>query len=112
MPTIPLSVTTNAGGEIRLRDTFDPPGPFGATVTARVRLVEPPGARVEAVLDLEAANGSTSNAPRPFAVDSGGAAADLGSWELWGGENRVRLDGRTVPPLANTRLDFELDVSL
>jgi len=106
-----LDVDTDANGTIQQRITYNTPGPFDVTVTLVVTLLEPPDTVVTGELDIDGANGRTTNPAKSFRLQTG-ARLDLGSWHLDGGDNVIVLRGQTEPARANTRLRVQLDASL
>ncbi|HEX9962273.1 MAG TPA: hypothetical protein VGB00_15170 [Pyrinomonadaceae bacterium] len=109
MPTInrTLRVRTGADGSYEAEQIFNPPGFWNYTVQAGARLVSPAGTTVTGTIEISAANDTTDNPPGNFSISTG-ETADLGSWELDGGDNTVRVTGQTSPARANEMLEIEV----
>jgi hypothetical protein len=102
-----LKVKTDADGGFEAVQIFNPPGFWNYTVQASARLVSPAETTVTGTIEITAANDTTNNQPRKFSV-SAGETEDLGSWELDGGDNTVRVTGKASPVRANEMLEIEV----
>jgi hypothetical protein len=102
-----LRVKTGADGGFEAAQIFNPPGFWNYTIQASARLVSPAGTSVTGKIEITAANDSTGNQPRNFTISTG-ETEDLGSWELDGGDNTVRVTGKTSPARANEMLEIEV----
>lgn len=109
MPTITrtLRVRTDADGGYETSQTFNPPGFWDYNVSARATLVAPADTTVSGTITITAANHSTDNPAVNFRLSTG-ETEDLGSWQLDGGDNTIRVTGQTSPVRANEMLEIEV----
>jgi hypothetical protein len=111
MPTMTVEIRTDENGYFSKTVPFNPPGPFGFTVSLTATLLSPFGTGVWGNLDIDARDGDPSNQQRPFVVWHS-EAVQLGSWRLDGGDNIIVVSGKTKPRRANARLVLEIDAAL
>jgi len=113
MPTInrTFTVKTDAAGAFKTEQIVNPPGPFGFTVELKAKLASPADTIISGNLDCDAADGNPRNDAKHFTVRSG-ETADLGEWNLDGGDNIIRLSGRTEPSRADTELVIEITAGI
>ena len=108
------SVQTDGNGYFSISRTIDP-GPLAElllgrrdrTVTFSVKLTEPDGIEVYGTVDVDAEDGSPSNAKKEFRVRSN-EEKSLGSWDISMGANIVVVHGRTQPPVSNGTVKFRV----
>ncbi|HEX8736637.1 MAG TPA: hypothetical protein VF721_15000 [Pyrinomonadaceae bacterium] len=109
MPTInrTLRVRTDADGRYETAQIFNPPGFWDYTIRASAKLVAPADTNVTGTIEISAANHTTENPPKSFRLSTG-ETVDLGSWQLDGGDNTVRVTGETSPARAGEMLEIEV----
>ncbi|HEY0051253.1 MAG TPA: hypothetical protein VGB68_18300 [Pyrinomonadaceae bacterium] len=113
MPTInrTLRVRTDADGRYETTQTFNPPGFWDYTIRAYAKLIAPADTTVNARIEISAANHTTDNPPKDFRLSTG-ETEDLGSWQLDGGDNTVRVTGQTSPARANEMLEIQVTAEI
>jgi hypothetical protein len=113
MPTInrKFTVKTDAEGAFETEQIINPPGPFGFTVELKAKLAAPADTTISGKLDSDATDGKPRNDAKDFTVRTG-ETSDLGEWQLDGGDNMIRLAGRTEPVRADTELVIEITAGI
>lgn len=111
MADMVVKIRTNGNGYFQESIAYNPPGPFDLTVQLSGRLTSPERMRIRGTVDIDAADGSPTNQTKHFQASTG-QQVSLGSWQLDGGDNVVRVAGQTIPPAPNTELTFELNARL
>jgi hypothetical protein len=103
--TFRVSAITDAHGRFFLSYELGENLPPGGRVWVELRLLEPAGVIVDGVADVEDGGGS-DNLARSFEV-SVTEPADLGEWNLGGGDN-IKLFGGIGTPREGLMLSFEV----
>jgi hypothetical protein len=111
MPTMTVEIRTDENGYFSKTVPFDPPGPFGLTVTLSATLLSPFATALWGDLDIDAADGNPSNQKRNF-VAWHSEEVQLGSWPLDGGDNIIVVRGKTRPSRPNARLVLQIDATV
>ena len=111
MPKMTVEMSTDANGYFSKTVPYNPPGPFGLTISLTATLLSPFATGLWGSLDIEPRAGKPANHKRAF-VAWHSQAVRLGSWHLDGGDNIIIVTGRTNPPRANAHLVVEIDAAV
>ena len=112
------SAKTDDNGYFSITETIDP-GPLeefllgqsDRTVSLSVKLIEPDSIEVYGTIDIDAEDGSPSNAKKEFRVRSN-EEKSLGSWDISMRANIVVVHGRTQPRVSSDTVKFKVKVEI
>lgn len=114
MPTITrkVKVTTDENGAYNRQDIFNPPTPdfWPVRLSLKAKLLSPVDTTIISTLDVDAVDGNPQNDAREFRFSTD-EQISLGTWKLDGGDNIIIVSGQTLPPLANTEVEIEFEIS-
>lgn len=111
MPKMTVEIRTDENGYFSKTVPYNPPGPFGITVSLSATLLSPFATGLWGSLDIDASDGAPSNQRREFVLWHS-ETVQLGSWRLDGGDNIIVVNGKTKPRRANAPLVLELEATV
>jgi|GEM_PF-7023102 len=108
MPSLDYKLTTDANGDFKDKNLFDPLGWLHLDVTLTATSTPPEGGDTKVLLDIVQVTDGIDSDTKSFEIPAG-TEVPLGDWKIDAGDNVVVLRGRTEPPLAGTVLMIHVE---